>query len=310
MPNTYFDSDLSGEQIEAALNAIHGVVTLENNGKVLAIEGSKIIAKSASELTDAPVLEPLSVTANGDYTPGIGVDGFNSVHVAVPGAGNIQPLSVTQNGTYTPPSGVDGYAPVTVNVSGGGELPLPSEYQQVLYIESTGTQCAYADVDVSGMIGAISARMQTDDTANTVLYGVIGSSSSYTHQVEKRSGADGLVARYGSGTSNVFAFDNSDVHILGDNPVTYIWGVTSNIGFAIHAARQGNGYSYFFKGMIYGLIFYQGKSDSTGALLQKKFDFVPCYRKSDGEIGYYERINGVFYTNVGTGTFSRGPDVN
>lgn len=153
MPNTYFDSDLTGEQIENALNAIHGVVTKENNGKVLAIEAGKIVAKSASEWTDAPVLEPLSVTANGDYSPGAGVDGYSAVHVAVPGAtlttksitqngtynasqdnadgyssvtvnvpggATIQPLSVTENGTYTPPSGVDGYAPVTVNVQGGG----------------------------------------------------------------------------------------------------------------------------------------------------------------------------------------------
>lgn len=119
MPNTYFDSDLTGEQIEAALNAIHGVVTPENNGLVLAIEDGEIVAKSASEWTDTPALEPLSVTANGDYTPGAGVDGYNSVHVAVPGAGNIQPLSVTENGTYNPGAGVDGYAPVTVNVSGG-----------------------------------------------------------------------------------------------------------------------------------------------------------------------------------------------
>lgn len=33
--------------------------------------------------------------------------------------GTIDPLTVTANGTYTPPSGVLGYAPVTVNVSGG-----------------------------------------------------------------------------------------------------------------------------------------------------------------------------------------------
>ena len=127
MPDTnYVAQGLDGEQIEAALTAIDGVVTQENNGKVLAIENGKIVAKSASEWTDTPVLEPLSVTANGDYTPGAGVDGFNSVHVAVPGAGTIEPLSVTQNGTFTPPSGVDGYAPVTVNVSGGGESPIHS----------------------------------------------------------------------------------------------------------------------------------------------------------------------------------------
>lgn len=122
MPNTYYDSELTGEQIGAALTAIDGVVTQENNGKVLAIENGKIVAKSASEWTDTPVLEPLNVIANGDYVPKSGVDGFSSVHVAVPGAGNIKPLSVTENDTYNPPSGVDGFAPVTVNVQGGGPV--------------------------------------------------------------------------------------------------------------------------------------------------------------------------------------------
>ena len=38
-------------------------------------------------------------------------------------------------------------------------------------------------------------------------------------------------------------------------------------------------------------------------------DFVPCYRKADDEIGMYDMANGVFYTNAGTGTFLKGPDV-
>ncbi len=53
--------------------------------------------------------------------------GFVSAIQAIPtgGGGVIQPLSLTQNGTYTPPSGVDGYAPVIVNVpSSGGEGPI------------------------------------------------------------------------------------------------------------------------------------------------------------------------------------------
>lgn len=134
MPNTYYVAQgLDGEQIEAALTAINGVVTPENNGKVLAIEKGKIVAKSVSEWTDAPVLEPLNAIANGDYVPESGVDGFNSVHVAVPGAGNIQPLNVTENGTYTPPSGVDGYGPVTVNVSGENIAPIIIEASPMDY---------------------------------------------------------------------------------------------------------------------------------------------------------------------------------
>lgn len=38
-------------------------------------------------------------------------------------------------------------------------------------------------------------------------------------------------------------------------------------------------------------------------------DFVPCYRKSDSVIGMYDLVNGVFYTNAGSGTFTKGNDV-
>lgn len=121
MANTYYDSQLTAEQIEQALEAIIGVIVQANNGKVLAINNGKLEARSVQWGGGEPVLEPLSVIANGDYTPEVGVDGFDEVHVAVPSSSpTIQSLSVNQNGTYTAPSGVDGYSPVVVNVSGGG----------------------------------------------------------------------------------------------------------------------------------------------------------------------------------------------
>lgn len=38
-------------------------------------------------------------------------------------------------------------------------------------------------------------------------------------------------------------------------------------------------------------------------------NYVPCYRTSDDVIGLYETIDGVFYTNRGTGNFSKGEDL-
>ena len=101
-----------------------------------------------------PVLDSLSVTDNGTYTPEVGLDGYNSVSVNVPkerhnvtsksitenGTYNstgdevwnrvdvnvpsrepvLETLNITENGTYTPSSGVDGYNSVTVNVQSGG----------------------------------------------------------------------------------------------------------------------------------------------------------------------------------------------
>lgn len=38
-------------------------------------------------------------------------------------------------------------------------------------------------------------------------------------------------------------------------------------------------------------------------------DLFPCYRKSDGVIGMYDKARGLFLTNVGTGSFTKGADV-
>lgn len=68
-----------------------------------------------------PVIESLSVIANGIYTVPSGVDGFNPVDVSVPSiAPVIQSISITQNGTVVAPEGIDGYSPIVVDVAGGG----------------------------------------------------------------------------------------------------------------------------------------------------------------------------------------------
>ena len=85
MPNTYYDSVLSENQIEAALTAIDRVVVPANNGKVLVVEGGVIAARSVSSITGETDLEPISITENGDYYPPVGVDGFSEIHVEVEG---------------------------------------------------------------------------------------------------------------------------------------------------------------------------------------------------------------------------------
>lgn len=56
-----------------------------------------------------------------------------------------------------------------------------------------------------------------------------------------------------------------------------------------------------FNGKIYSFRIYEGNT------LVK--DFVPCYRKSDNAIGFYDLINQVFLVNNGSGTFTKGPNV-
>ena len=84
MANTYYDSDLTAEEIEQALKAISGLIVPANNGKVIAINNGKFEARSVQWGGGAPVIEALSVTTNGTYTAPSGVDGYSPVTVNVP----------------------------------------------------------------------------------------------------------------------------------------------------------------------------------------------------------------------------------
>lgn len=38
-------------------------------------------------------------------------------------------------------------------------------------------------------------------------------------------------------------------------------------------------------------------------------DFLPCYRKSDNEVGLYDLVSQTFFTNDGSGSFTPGPNI-
>ena len=79
---------------------------------------------------------------------------------------------------------------------------------------------------------------------------------------------------------------------LGDEPnYTFYMGATNRDGNAILKPKL----------TIYSWKFYQ-----DDILIR---DFIPCYRKSDNVIGMYDTVNGIFYTNKGTGTFLKGNDI-
>jgi hypothetical protein len=59
---------------------------------------------------------------------------------------------------------------------------------------------------------------------------------------------------------------------------------------------------YAFNGKIKTVYIKDSNGDFT-------HNYIPCYRKSDGEIGVYDTETGTFYTNSGTGTLVKGGNV-
>lgn len=346
MPKTYYDSELTEAQIENALEAIHGVVTPSNNGKVLYIEDGQIKAASASRWSGGAVLEPLSVTQNGDYTPPSGTDGFDSVHVAVPSAtlttksitqngtynasqdnadgyssvtvdvqggssAVVQPLSVTQNGTYNPPSGIDGYAPVTVNVSGGGIPSLPAEYQQVEYISCAGSQWTLVPMPSNALVQVRAMQTQTKNEQSVFGYNS-GSSDSKDFEFEFINTNElKLWVRNSVYGQTLLSQDTASA----SQPKRLLVRLSNQRTSAYIGSYNGlPTSSIHFTGNVYEVRIYDfvwDYTDATAGAITMVHDYVPCYRVADNKPGFFDVIGNVFYTNIsGVDDFGVGPDVN
>ena len=192
---------------------------------------------------------------------------------------------------------------------------LPSEYQQVEYIESTGTQ--YIDTGVIGKTGLhIVAEMgYTTIAQSNAFFGGrrsqnrerffvtvwplplfdIGYGDDIRTNIVAQKGkiysidfdASTSPARFGIDGVYVESGAQVDTHSN-----IYIFAISQYLSTVIQLSKS------IFKSMTI--------ADENGELLR---NFVPCYRKSDGEIGMYDLVNGVFYTNSGSGTFTKGEDV-
>ena len=200
---------------------------------------------------------------------------------------------------------------------------IPDEYQEVEYLESTGTQWIATnyiptdDVDTYKKVTCEYA-WTTNQTNDSMLFGYNSTNSTlyyerYAHRTAYSaiglSRYRAIVGGLGDGQLNTkynLIMDEQTCEIVGGTsatPTSY-WESIDPIPMYIFAWNNKNKYAdYINCGVrIYSLTFIEG--DSMAA------NFVPCYRKSDNEPGMYDTVSGNFYTNSGTGEFLVGNNVN
>lgn len=90
----------------------------------------------------------------------------------------------------------------------------------------------------------------------------------------------------------------------------YYRGVNSSYTGA-SAMPDANIYLFWMNGstsasQYYGKLYNFTMNAADGTPIR---NFVPCYRKADNVIGLYDTVEGKFYTNAGTGSFTKGADV-
>ena len=99
------------------------------------------------------------------------------------------------------------------------------------------------------------------------------------------------------GTLSCINFNNGDA-ITNTDQATY-----SMTSYLYLFAQNYDGKPRFGHIRRIGYFKYYDRSDTLACSL------VPCYRKSDEAIGMYDTVREIFLTNVGTGSFTKGPDV-
>lgn len=289
MANTYYDSELSAEEIENALNAVDGIITPANNGKVLAISNGKIVARSVQWGGGEAVLEPLSVIANGDYYPESGVDGFDEVHVDVPNSyaagdegkvvkngaliAQTAHATITANGTYDTTENNS----VQVNVSGGGSTLITKNItQNGTYNASADNADGYSQVvvDVSGGGGNVVL------TGSDIPTSAIGQNGDvYRQIIPIEQGINYVEYLESSGTQYI------DTGIIGNNNlnVQCIYKILVSSG-NVFGARQSSSSRQFgatiYSGSTYLNKYSGGTPDARNGLSVAIGDIVKMYSRN------------------------------
>lgn len=208
---------------------------------------------------------------------------------------------------------------------------LPSAYQEVDYIEASGGQYIDTGVKASDHADGIGYTMDGNAAGFAVsgttnyFFGALsggvrtGNVSIGTSSVGFDAGilllcgsASGAVRQTGFTFGEDFTLTVTASSAVSDTTMALNGAAANRQSYVTTAAMpaaniyllacNGIDTSRSFKGKLYS--FAMTAADGTPIR-----NFVPCYRKADGVIGLYDAVSGVFYTNQGTGAFTKGADV-
>ncbi len=203
----------------------------------------------------------------------------------------------------------------TVNYEKGPCVHIPSEYQEVEYIESDGNQ--YINTGYTGNIDTEVNYHGKFLSATGTFFQIFGNNvtSSRALTVNLNITGNAATSRFGNKTASMSYRVPADAEVtlkLNKNVFGYIdnkgYLQASPIDATTSFTTNGTLHLMFVNGDSYkgASQFYESTIVQAGVVARK---YKPVYRKADGVIGVYDVITGTFLTNAGTGTFTKGADV-
>lgn len=194
--------------------------------------------------------------------------------------------------------------------TGGSTRKLPSEYQEVEYVKVSSAG-PYIDTGVkSSSTAYFEITAKYDDTPGNN-HGIFGTMHGGQYVINSWDGTSYLCA--GSDNGNLSSAEQLQKHDYK----------ADDTGIYIDETRKGNvNWSSAQNSKNYHLFAFIYQDDTiyktanariysckiwTGGFLVR--NLIPCYRKADNVIGFYDINNDEFLTNDGTGSFEKGANV-
>jgi hypothetical protein len=184
---------------------------------------------------------------------------------------------------------------------------LPSEYTQVDYIANNGLQYINTNYKTTknttikakfmptGVNSRNSISIYANQDSNTDSSFRLFSIGSILYAASGGNRAE--TSNAGFVINTLYEIEHSNTSLTINNTQRATSGGNK---FVSDLRLMGDAFDsgYVFIGKLYSFKIYEND------ILTR--DFIPCYRNSDNEVGLYDIVNGVFYTNAGTGSFSYG----
>lgn len=188
---------------------------------------------------------------------------------------------------------------------------LPSTYTEVEYIESTGN-CYIDTLYTPNANTKIYCKFAHNENASdTPIFGAraSGNNNQYILWSHPTGYSSNTTVLFNSTSKNLTNYDmNTIIEFEYDgtggkyNSQNWTWTTTTgtpNVNMILFGLRTGTTVDgRKFKGKMWSFKIWE-----SDVLVR---DLVPCFRNSDNVIGMYDVVNDVFYTNLGTGTFTKG----